>query len=207
MRADIYFTSRTIVLVFYVPEEKLDPKLAALLEQDPTAFFSALADMYAAGQDPKELGIVPGNPVTKKVKSADRWAKQQIDNAVAAADDWLDGVKNPSRNPIDAALAAKDKFVDRLNQAIKDGKWEKGLAKSSQAEIIEIATKVGSGAYSTGVSARESKVKRVVGELQPLVQAVSDTIQAMPDKLDADREKRLLSARKLMLEVGKKRRG
>jgi len=207
MRADIYFTYRTIVLVFYVPEEKLDPKLAALLEQDPTAFFSALADMYAAGQDPKELGIVPGNPVTKKVKSADRWAKQQIDNAVAAADDWLDGVKNPSRNPIDAALAAKDKFVDRLNQAIKDGKWEKGLAKSSQAEIIEIATKVGSGAYSTGVSARESKVKRVVGELQPLVQAVSDTIQAMPDKLDADREKRLLQARKLMIEVGKKRRG
>jgi len=190
-----------------MPEEKLDPKLAALLEQDPTAFFSALADMYAAGQDPKELGIVPGNPVTKKVKSADRWAKQQIDNAVAAADDWLDGVKNPSRNPIDAALAAKDKFVDRLNQAIKDGKWEKGLAKSSQAEIIEIATKVGAGAYSTGVSARESKVKRVVGELQPLVQAVSDTIQAMPDKLDADREKRLLSARKLMIEVGKKRRG
>jgi len=28
----------------------------------------------------------------------------------------------------------------------------------------------------------------------------------MPDKTDADREKRLLQARKLMLEVGKKRR-
>jgi len=194
-------------LVFYVPEEKLDPKLAALLEQDPIAFFSTLADMYAAGQDPKELGIVPGNPVTKKVKSADRWATQQIKNAQAAADDWLDGVKNPSRNPIDAALAAKDKFVDRLTQALKDDKWAKGLAKSSQAEIIEIATKVGTGAYSTGVGARETKIKRVVGELQPLVQAVSDTIQAMPDKLDADREKRLLSARKLMIEVGKKRRG
>jgi len=190
-----------------MPEEKLDPKLAALLEADPVAFFNALADMYVAGQDPKELGIVPGNPVTKKVKSADRWASQQITNAEAAGDDWLDGVKNPSRNPIDAALAAKDKFVDRLTTAIKDGKWEKGLAKSSQAEIIEIATKVGTGAYTTGVRARESKIKRVVGELQPLVQAVSDSIQALPDKTDADREKRLLSARKLMLEVGKKRRG
>jgi len=190
-----------------MPEEKLDPKLAALLEKDPVAFFSALADMYVAGQDPKELGIVPGNPVTKKVKSADRWASQQIKNAQAAADDWLDGVLNPSRNPIDAAIAAKDKFVDRLTQAIKDGKWEKGLAKSSLGEIQEIAKKVGSGAYSTGVGARETKIKRVVGELQPLVQAVSDSIQAMPDKLDADREKRLLSARKLMIEVGKKRRG
>jgi len=186
--------------------EKLDPRLAELLEKDPVAFFAAIADLRQSGQDPVQMGILPGNPVTKKVKSADRWSRQQIDNAVAAASDWLDGVKNPSRNPIDSALAAKDKFVDRLNAAIKDGKWEKGLAKSSQAEIIEIATKVGTGAYSTGVSARETKIKRVVGELQPLAQAVSDTIQGMSDKTDVDREKRLLTARKLMIEVGKKRR-
>jgi len=193
--------------VVNMSSEKLDPRLAELLEKDPVAFFHAIADLRQSGQDPVEMGILPGNPVTKKVKSADRWAKQQIDNAVAAATDWLDGVKNPSRNPIEAALAAKDKFVDRLNQAIKDGKWEKGLAKSSQAEIIEIANKVGSGAYSTGVSARETKIKRVVNELQPLAQAVSDTIQAMGDKTDAEREQRLLKARKLMIEVGKKRRG
>jgi len=190
-----------------MPEEKLDPRLAELLEKDPVAFFNAIADLRQSGQDPVEMGILPGNPVTKKVKGADRWAKQQIDNAVAAASDWLDGVKNPSRNPIEAAIAAKDKFVDRLDAAIKAGKWEKGLAKSSQAEIIEIASKVGTGAYSTGVSARETKIRRVVGELQPLSQAVSDSIQGMPDKTDADREKRLLTARKLMLEVGKKRRG
>jgi hypothetical protein len=29
----------------------------------------------------------------------------------------------------------------------------------------------------------------------------------MPDKTDADREKRLIAARRLMIEVGKKRRG
>jgi hypothetical protein len=187
--------------------EKLDPKLQELLDKDPVAFFHALADMYQSGQDPKAMGIIPSNPVTKKVKSPDRWARQQIDNAVAAASDWLDGVKNPSRNPVEAALDKKDKWVDRLTTAIKDGKWEKNLKKVSQADIIEVAEKVGTGAYSTGVSARETKIKKRVGELQPLVQAVSDTIQAMSDKTDADREKRLLSARKLMLEVGKKRAG
>jgi len=193
--------------VIGMPDEKLDPRLAALLAEDPIAFFSALADLRKQGQDPVELGIVPGNPVTRKVKSADRWAAQQIKNAQDAADDWLDGVLNPSRNPIEAAIAAKDKWEDRLKQAIADKKFEKGLAKSSLSEIQEIAKKVGSGTYSTGVGARESKIKRVVGELQPLVQSVSDTIQAMGDKTDAEREKRLLSARKLMIEVGKKRRG
>jgi hypothetical protein len=190
-----------------MPEEKLDPKLQELLDKDPVAFFHALAEMYQIGQDPKALGIIPSNPVTKKVKSPDRWAKQQIENAVSAANDWLDGVKNPSRNPIEAALDKKDKWVDRLQTAIKDGKWEKNLKKVSHAEIVAVAEKLGSGVYSNGVSAREDKIKKRVGELQPLVQAVSDTIQAMPDKTDADREKRLVSARKLMIEVGKKRAG
>jgi len=187
--------------------EKLDPKLADLLSKDPIAFFNALAEMYQQGQDPKALGIIPANPVTKKVKAADRWAKQQIDNAVAAADDWLDGVKNPSRNPIEAAIAAEKKWEDRLGTAIKEKRWAGGLKKSSPAEIIDVATKVGTGHYSTGVSARDVKIRRVVGELQPLAQAVSDTIQNMADGTDAEREKRLTSARKLMIELGKKRRG
>jgi len=187
--------------------EKLDPRLADLLAKDPLAFFNALADMYVQGQDPKALGIIPANPVTKKVKSADRWAKQQVDNAKAASTDWLDGVQNPSRDPIEAAKAAKDKWADRLTAAMKAGKWEKGLGKSSAAEIKEIANAVGTSHYETGIEARRKKVARVVTELQPLAQAVSDTIQAMPDKTDADREKRLTQARKLMLEVGAKRRG
>ena len=181
--------------------------IRAAATKDPIAVFNQLVELRNQGVDPVEAGIVPGNPVTKKVKSVDRWSKQQVDNAVAAGDDWLDGVKNPSRDPIDAAIAAKEKWKDRLEAAIKAGKWEKNLAKSSLAEIIEIAEAVGTGAYTGGVSAREKKIKRVVGELQPLVQSVSDTIQAMPDKTDANREARLLAARKLMIEVGKKRAG
>jgi hypothetical protein len=122
--------------------ENLDPRLKELLDKDPVAFFHALAEMYQSGQDPKALGIIPSNPVTKKVKSPDRWAKQQIENAVSAAGDWLDGVKNPSRNPIEAALDKKDKWVDRLTTAIKDGKWEKNLKKVSHSEIVAVAEKL-----------------------------------------------------------------
>jgi len=189
-----------------MPEEKLSPELQHLLKTDPVAFFEGLVELRRQGQDPIELGLIPGNPVTKKVKSAERQAKQLMEHAEGAADDWLEGVKNPSRNPIEAAIAAAPKWKDRLSQAIKDGKYEKGLAKSSAAEIIEVAEKIGASGYATGVRARESKIKRVFNELQPLQQAVSDTIQNMPDGTDAEREKRLLQARKLMLEVGKKRR-
>ena len=179
----------------------------AAVEKDPIAVFNQLADLYTQGLNPVEAGLVPGNPVTRTVKSADRWAKQQIENAEAAGDDWLDGVKNPARDPVEAALAAEAKWEARLQAAIKAKKWAKNLKKSSHAEIVEVAEKVGTGAYTGGVRARETKIGRVVKELQPLVQAASNVIQGMPDKTDADREKRLLTARKLMIEVGTKRAG
>jgi len=171
------------------------------------ALFHMFAEMREKGTDPITEGVLPGNPVTKKVKSVARWVEQQVKGAEDAGDAWLDGVKNPSRDPIASAIAAKDKYKNRLEQAIKDGKWEKNLAKSSHAEIVEVAEAVGTGAYTGGVTARKKKISRVVTELQPLVQSVSDAIQAMPDGTDAEREKRLTAARKLMLEVGKKRAG
>ena len=179
----------------------------AAADADPLAVFNQLVELREQGIDPVEAGIMPSNPITRKVKSADRWSAQQIDNAVKASGDWLDGIKNPSRDPIESAVAAEEKWKDRLTAAIKTGKWVKNLKKSSLSEIIRIAEEVGTGTYETGVKARKIKVDRVVRELQPLVQSASDTIQAMSDKTDSDREKRLLTARKLMIAVGEKRAG
>lgn len=202
LRVAVYSPLSVVIL-----KEQVDPKVRAAIEKDPIAVFNKFADMRMQGQSPVDAGILPPNPVTKKVKSPDRWAKQQIDNAKAAGDDWLDGMKNPSRDPIAAAIAAVEKWKDRLLAAIKAGKWEKNLAKSSHAEIVKIVETLGSGVYTGAFDARADKIKRVVNELQPLVQAASDTIQAMSDKTDADREKRLLTARKLMIAVGEKRAG
>jgi len=174
---------------------------------DPVERFHVLAELRAQGIDPVEIGLIPGNPVTKKVPSGDKMATKLINRATVAAEDWLAGIKNPSRNPIEAALDAKDKWSDRLSQAMKDGKWEAGLKKVTHADIVAIAEKLGPKVFTEGLEAREAKIKKVFNELQPLFQSVSDTIQSMSNKTDADREKRLLQARKLMIELGKKRRG
>lgn len=150
-------------------------------------------------------GTVLHNPVVKKVITAEKWKDKQVKRAVAAGDEWLEGVKNPSRDPIAAAIAARAKMIDRHAAAMKAGKWKRNLEKSSHAEIVGIVEKLGTGVYTSGVEARDAKIKRVVDEIQPLVQSVSDAIQALPDGTDAEREKRLTSARKLMIEVGAKR--
>jgi hypothetical protein len=175
--------------------------------------FEALLEAYTnRGINPDDVvnvslpsGRFLHNPAKKKVISPERWAAKQIGNATRGADNWLEGVKNPSRDPPSAALDAKDKWVDRLQAAIKAGKWEKRLKKVSHADIVAVAEKVGPEGFRRGIESREDKIKKVVGELQPMFQAVSDTIQAMDNKTDADREKRLIAARKLMLELGQKR--
>jgi len=184
-----------------------DEQYRAVADTDPVQLFNTLADLRMAGVDPKAEGLVPHNPVTKKVKSSDRWARQLVEGAMASSGKWLEGVQNPSRDPVAAAIEADDKWKDKITQAIKEDRRKKGLAKTSHADIVKVATALGAGVYSSGVDARKEKIQKVVNELQPLVQSVSDSIQGMSDKTDADREKRLLAARKLMIEVGKKRRG
>lgn len=185
-------------------EEELRKQLEAM---DPITKFHTLAELRANGIDPKEIGLVPGNPVTKKVPSGAKMAEKLIKRASVAGDDWVEGFKHPSRDPIEAALAAKDKFIDRLTASIKAGKWDAGLKRTSHADMVAVVDELGPDVYTKGVEARKKKITKVFNELQPLFQSVSDTIQSMPDKTDADREKRLTTARKLMIEVGKKRAG
>jgi len=181
-------------------EEKGSVTKANLLEK-----FNQILNARLSGQDPIALGIIPGNPVTKKVLAADKQADRLIKRADAAKDDWLDGYKNPSRNPIEASIAAQDKWVNKItNKDIQD-KRVKNLKKTSLSEMQGIAEKVGAEGFAKGLADRKDKILRVRKELQPLQQSVSDTIQAMSDATDSDREKRLTSARKLMIEVGKKR--
>jgi len=148
-----------------------------------------------------------GNPLTlgPRVLTPEEWAAKQTTRASAAADTWLANVKRPRKDPVDAALKANDKRKDKLAQAEKDKKWEKAMAKVSHDEMYSTIDKVGASGYRAGVEARTGKITRVYKELQPMVAALAGSIDAMPQATDADREKRLLAARRGMIEIGKKR--
>jgi len=150
-----------------------------------------------------------GNPVMlgSRVISPEAWAAKQQSRAVAAADDWLQGVLHPTSIPSEAAIKANAKRIDKLAQSEKEGKWLKAMQKVNPDEMYEIIKAVGSAGYKTGIEARKVKIERVIKEMQPLVASVAATIDAMPQATDADREKRLIAGRRLMIEVGKKLRG
>lgn len=193
----------------FMPKDKalpIDPVEKALLD------FEALYTAYVEkGVDPSTIVNVPlpsgnflHNPGKRIVKSASRWASQQINNAKSGADDWLDGIHNPSRDPIKAAIDSEKKWENNTMDAIKNKKFVKGLQGKSLQDITSVVDKLGSSVFSAGIEAREQKITNTVNSLQPKVQAVSDAIQAMPDDTPEARKNRLLAARELMLKLGSK---
>lgn len=150
-----------------------------------------------------------GNPVTlgPRVISPADWSKKQVERATAAASEWLERVQKPRKNPIEAAIAADGKRKNKLAEAERLGKWKAAMSKVDDAVMYEVIRKRGSGAFSSGVSDRAVKITKRVSELQPMVAALAASLDAMPQETDAEREAKMLAAKRGMQEIGKKRLG
>lgn len=195
-----------------IPQKSNPLGLPEVIPDAAAAAKAVAAAMVLIDNDPairEAVGTaVVGNPITVEiVPSADRWASKQIANAVAGAANWVEGVQRPSADFKTAGLAAAGKWKQRVTEAVQQDRFAKGLGKTNTEEAIATAVAVGASGFSSGIQAREAKIRRVVGDLQPRVAAVKRTIDQMPQDTDAQREQRLLAARRGMIEVGKARRG
>jgi hypothetical protein len=151
--------------------------------------------------------IAPGIHINNPGPDPAKAAAKLISRAQAATAEYCDGMRNPRRNPVEAAKRGAGKWANRVQAAITNGSYEKGVGKQDYSEAVNTATGDGGAAYSAGVTKREAKIKRVFADIMPRAGAVSQAIQAMPQDTEAQREQRLLAARKMMIAVGKQRKG
>ena len=181
---------------------------------DLTGFAVAFREMLdKVEQDPELAASLTkerkGNPITlgPLVIPPEEWAEKQTSRASAAASEWEKNVQRPRRDPIKAAIAAKEKRKEKLRESLDQDKWAKAMAKVDEDMMYDTIRKRGAAAFRSGVEDRKAKVAARAKELQPLVAGLKKEIEAMPDVTDADREARLLAARRGMIAIGKKRRG
>lgn len=150
----------------------------------------------------------PGNPgVGSRVLSEADWTKRQQSKAAAAGSDWFSRVQTPRKDPIAAAVDANDKRKDRLAEAEREERWLNKMKKLSGADVWKGIQAAGESAYTTGVSTKAYKVEAAVKQLRPMVEVLATEIDKMPDKTDADREKKMLAARRGMIAIGKRLKG
>jgi hypothetical protein len=177
----------------------------------PEDVFNALCDtwdgepgLYEAIHVPNpETGVTLRNPGPDGSRMAAKYQR----NVAAAGTSYVEGVQSPARSFKQAAIAAAGKHTQRTMEALQEGRFAKAMANVDEQEAITNATSDGGAAYTAGAAKRQAKVLRVMTKLAPMLGAVSQAIQSMPQDNDAQRAQRLLKARELMLQLGKRYKG
>lgn len=190
----------------------IDEHIKALAANlDPDAAFKDQADfwddnpgIYEAVHAAKEAG---GLPSRNPGPDAGRMVEKYLRNTANATQDYVDGVRNPRRDPKAAAVAAAGKWKDRVQQAIQRDAFAKGVANYDVAAAVEAATSDGGSAYASGIAKRRTKISNAFARLAPALGSVSQSIQAMPQNTDADRTQRMIKNLELMRAVGVRLRG
>jgi len=151
--------------------------------------------------------IAPGVHINNPGPDSAKTAAKLVARATAATAEYVDGMRNPRRNPVEAAQRAAPKWANKVQQAIQNGSYAKGVQKQNYQEAVDIATSDGGASFAAGISKRQAKIQRVHADLMPRLGALSQSIQNMPQGTDGERINRLLAARAGAIAIGKARKG
>lgn len=127
------------------------------------------------------------------VKDAKVWADKQLARVRVSGDDYRKGVENPKRNPIEAALAKKEKWKANMMKAIQEDRWAKTMSKLTLDDWRKPTLELGTERFIRGVEANEGKIRAFIDKFQPMLSSHSASIEAMPDTTDSEREARMLA--------------
>jgi len=108
---------------------------------------------------------------------AEKWARR----LKGARVDIERGIERVDKAPTEKAVEKKEKFVQRLTEAIESGRWEEGLKKVGLEDWKEAMKKKALPRLSSGVDESIGKMENVGKELLPYIEKVQKEIQAMPD--------------------------
>lgn len=107
-------------------------------------------------------------------------AEKQIRRSQEAAQDYVEGVRAPKRNPMQAAKAAKNKLKAKFNEAVDSGRWEQGLDSVTQDEWTRLAVEKGGPRFAAGVEAARDDIIVFHEELSAVSARIEQSIDAMP---------------------------
>src|SRR5216684_2828832 len=77
-------------------------------------------------------------------------------NVAASADDWLDGYKNPRRDPRATAVKAQGRWHNTVSAADTQARYAKNVGDYNVEEAIGVATAVGKDHYVAGHHRRDT---------------------------------------------------
>jgi hypothetical protein len=99
--------------------------------------------------------------------AAKRWANR----TAAAAGDYVEGVKNPTRQWEQATLDAEANHKAGTEASLREGRFAKGVKKSGQAWYLSQATSLGADRFATGAAAGEGTYEEGFAPVRAVIES------------------------------------
>ncbi len=140
------------------------------------------------GEAPK-----PNPPTVQRLPTAQQWLTKQIGNLQAVGEtNYRAGITRPKKDPIAAGIAAQGKYEAEMRKPEVLARRADKLKKTNMDEWASMAERVGAARLVSGVTERQYKVERFLGNYVPKLEAHLRTVDSLPQITDADRERRML---------------
>lgn len=169
-------------------------------------------NMKRVGEDPEYLASITeehqGNPITlgPRVATAEAWAEDMQTAAKNKSAKWLRNTLKPKKDPKEKALKAAKKYDNNMRSALDEKRWDDGIAAYDEDLRQKTIEAVGESGYRTGIEHKSDKIVAKIAKLQPLVAALTDTIDKMPVDTPEQRAAKMIAARDGMIAVKKQMR-
>jgi len=125
--------------------------------------------------------------------SAAEFREKHLRRTVAASADMRAGVERVTVSPTEKAAAKQEKMISRLTEAVRTGKWARGLKKVSLSDWKTKMLDVGVGRVAGGLEAAGGKVEAFAAQFLPFVEAVQAKVAKMPDLVLQDNLNRMIT--------------
>jgi len=150
-----------------------------------------------------------GNPITlaPRVASAADQVTKLVSNATNAGQLWVTNTLRPKKDPLARAKASVTKYKNAMQASLTEDRYAKGLATVDEGAMQATIQAIGASGFVNGITARTAKITNKFAKLQPLQVALANQLDAMPTDTDAQREAKMLAAKRGMQAIGKQLKG
>jgi len=114
------------------------------------------------------------------VKSPDKWVSKYERRATVATEDYRDGVMNPSRDPIQAAISMRKTLEAKMARKETWDKWEAGLKYVGFEGWQKMALEKGVDRYAPGVRASLDKYADFASKFAEHLRKGVEEVHKMP---------------------------
>jgi len=180
---------------------------------DLTDFNALLAEnIKRVREDPEFLESLTteqkGNPITlgPRVVDATAWAEDMITAGKNKGAKWLANSLKPKKDPKDRARKAAKKYDNNMRAALDEKRWDAGIEAYDEGVRQKTIEDGGTGAFTSGIDRKKVKITHKITKLQPLVVALTATLDAMPVDTPEQRAAKMVASRDGMLAIKKEMR-